>query len=794
MRKLIVGVVVILVLAVGGLLAAPYFVPTDTYRARIEEAAEAALGRNVTVSDDIKIRLLPRITVSAGASSVDNPDGFGDDKFASMGELRVAVKVLPLFSKRVEVDEFILVDPAISLIQLADGRNNWTFETGAPPPEDIPEDAPNTPPNTGGFSTALGDVRLVNGDIKFADKQAGVSHHLKDLNIKIDLKSFDAPLAVKGDGVLDDLAFSLDAGADNLQNLLDGVTTGVTADFSTDIVAAKLDGDVTMGEDIALNLKVEGDAKSVAKLADFAGVQDLPAREALGSADISANVSGKLGDLTLSNLTFAHASDLLKIDFKGSAKVGDAISYNGDLAINAPKLRALAASADVELPPGDIYRKFALSGQAAGSLTRAKLSNAKIVFDDIEGTGGVDLNLSGARPAITGQLDVGTLNITPYAAASGAGEGAATSKTSTQGWPETELDLSPLNTVDMDLRLSASGLTYQGINIGKSVLRVTLNNGRLIADLTETSLYGGGGAAQIIADMSGGTPKVGLSANLNALNTAPFLSAIANFDKVEGVGGLTINLEGQGTSVAAIMKSLNGGGSFKFDNGAIKGFNAAQLMRSAQEFLTTGAVPQALSAEQETNFTNFSASFNIKDGLARTNDLNLLNPLLQIPGEGALNLGERKLSLSLSPRSGDKALGINGFAPPLKISGSWDKLSVGLDQQWIAQQLKAQLGASAAKELGLNETAAGAIFGEGKEAEEKRREVVAGALQDLLEKNKKKKTKEPESTVPTPTPTASGAAAADETEPEAEKEPEKEKSVEEQLEDEAKKQLLKLFE
>ena len=107
---------------------------------------------------------------------------------------------------------------------------------------------------------------------------------------------------------------------------------------------------------------------------------ELPGAKALGQASVSAKIGGQVGALKLSEVIFNHTSDLLKIDFNGAANVGDKIAFQGDLDLNAPNLRALAQSADITLPEGDIYKNFSLSGTTKGSLENVSLTDAKIVF------------------------------------------------------------------------------------------------------------------------------------------------------------------------------------------------------------------------------------------------------------------------------------------------------------------------------------------------------------------------------------------------------------------------------
>ena len=102
------GLLVVALVAL--VIAAPYFVPSSVYKDRIETSAEQALGRDVTLTGDVKVRFFPRIEAVAGEAEIANPKGFSEPQFASMTELRAAVKLIPLLMQRVEVDEFVLID------------------------------------------------------------------------------------------------------------------------------------------------------------------------------------------------------------------------------------------------------------------------------------------------------------------------------------------------------------------------------------------------------------------------------------------------------------------------------------------------------------------------------------------------------------------------------------------------------------------------------------------------------------------------------------------------------------
>src|SRR5262245_31231648 len=128
MKRLGIIVGVIVVVLVAALMIIPNLIPSEVYRSNIETAGTKALGRDVKMSGHIGVSVFPRIEARAEGGTIANPQEFGAAPFASMKELRAAVKLIPLLFGKVEIDEFVMVDPKIDLIQLENGRNNWTFD------------------------------------------------------------------------------------------------------------------------------------------------------------------------------------------------------------------------------------------------------------------------------------------------------------------------------------------------------------------------------------------------------------------------------------------------------------------------------------------------------------------------------------------------------------------------------------------------------------------------------------------------------------------------------------------
>ena len=142
MKKVILGIFILLILLVGAIVVLPGLVPAEAYKDKIEDQLSIALDRDVTISGDVKLAIFPVLKAQTGAVQIDNMDGFTDDNFVTMEGLDARIKLIPLLSKKVEVAKFELTRPVIHLERKADGSTNWIVGDAEEPAPEVNEDAP----------------------------------------------------------------------------------------------------------------------------------------------------------------------------------------------------------------------------------------------------------------------------------------------------------------------------------------------------------------------------------------------------------------------------------------------------------------------------------------------------------------------------------------------------------------------------------------------------------------------------------------------------------------------------
>jgi|GEM_PF-1533737 len=694
----------------------------------------------------------------SGPEAASGP--FGEEPFASMKELRAAISLWPLlFGGRIEVEEFVAVAPDIRLIILPDGANNWTF-TPAADPAASPESGGQPEGRVQDLRIEDGQVSLENRSTGRTDRLSGLSLRAEmeamdrplalsasglandrrfdlsarlgnpkaalagkpsplRLDLEADLISAEAEgqLALGERPVFDltgrgqipslsELAAVVGLGDSPIRPLLgrltfEGQAFGDIASFTlklasarhdSDLITASLRGEAQIADGrMGLLLDAQAEAPRLGALARAMAIS-APAEAALGKATFSARLSGAPDDLVFENVRFSHDSGLLGLSFTGRASLREALVYEGRLKIAAPDLRGLAEAAGAPLPPGTVYRSFFLEGDTSGGTGDVLLSNASLSFDDIRARGEAGLRF-GETPRLIGALSLPqSIDITPYGIAAGAPARAETGL----AWPDSPIDLSPLKLADADLRLEAAGVRFGLFDFGESRINLSLDNGRLRADLEETTLFGGKGRAQLLADGGGGRPAVQLSASISGLSLRPLLKAAAGFDALEGAGDLVIDIGGSGGDLKSLMGSLIGAGSIRVRDGVLRGLDLTALGDAARSALGTREIRGgAISPLAQTRFRTLETGFAMSGGLAVVDGFTLNAPAFSLTGAGALDIGRREAQLSLFPQYVNPASGLNGYGLPLKFSGAWNGIQVKPDWDWLADKASAALTARA---------------------------------------------------------------------------------------------------
>ena len=177
-----IGIAIILVLVVVGAIVAIKTIDPNTLIAPVQAQVKAATGRDLTVRGGARIALSlhPRIVLTDVVLS-NAPWGTAKE-LARIERLELAVALMPLLSRRFELEEIVLVKPVVALETDGAGQKNWQASTAT--------SATTSQASGGGnvaAAVAIGDVTISQGIFTYQDgPKAAVSRLVVD---KLELRS-----------------------------------------------------------------------------------------------------------------------------------------------------------------------------------------------------------------------------------------------------------------------------------------------------------------------------------------------------------------------------------------------------------------------------------------------------------------------------------------------------------------------------------------------------------------------------------------------------------------------------
>lgn len=172
MRKLLIAALLVVVLAVGGLLAAPAFVDWNQYRDDVARAVRGATGYAIDISGGLDLALLPRPVMTAGGVSLRH----GDPAPVTADVMRIELAAADLLQGTLRITQMALVRPEITIALDEEGLPVW--------PE--PDDARDT--GSGGtfaIDTFLEALKIEDGTIRVRPAgREGLTVEQADLTLK----------------------------------------------------------------------------------------------------------------------------------------------------------------------------------------------------------------------------------------------------------------------------------------------------------------------------------------------------------------------------------------------------------------------------------------------------------------------------------------------------------------------------------------------------------------------------------------------------------------------------------
>jgi len=703
-----VGVVIVLVVIAGVIL--PMVIDPNNYKEDISTAVFKETGRELTIGGEIKWTVFPSIGLELSDVRLGNRSDFGDQPMLDVGDVGVSVKLMPLFSRKLEVGEVSLSDVSINLQRKADGQTNWGDLSG--PQSETKTSSPGSM-DLGSF--VVSGVEINNANVT-----------LEDVDQTTELKEFGLQAS----------------------NIELGKPFDLTGGFSMNLPEQQLAGDVKFGG--VVQSAANGTRYGVEQLElSFKGSRG-PAGEAVSldltitaNADIDlANDKATLSDfvLQLHDLVVTGALDVTSI-------MND-MEFVGQLKVNEFSPKSFMKALGLEEPQtsnANALTRLQADMSFAGSGDHANMRDLTVRFDESTFKGNLKVDkFSNPRLAFDFQID--SLNVDDYLPESGAETGAGTGEDTA----ETDLTVDTFRgfTGGGDFRIGE--LVVAGMKANQVSLTMSSDGNVIRFYPVNAQFYGGKHEGEIRIDASGSRPMLIADEGMTGVQANALLQDLTGTASLEGTGDFFLKVRTDLSNSRTVLQSLNGNVGMSVVDGAIVGIDVTKTLGTVNSLLGNQKEAEGTGGQdQKTEFAELGMTGSINQGIMTSDDLVMLSPLMSMTGEGSFNLVEESIDYLLNPvltgETGVESLdALSGTTIPIRLTGNLYEPDFKVDVAAALMNSQKDLIDQKANELlggllgGGESTEADAEEGEVTKKEDTASSLLNGLLGGKKDKKKKK--------------------------------------------------------
>jgi AsmA protein len=681
---IVVGAVLAVVAAALAIIALT-FNPNE-HKDAVIKLVHDKTGRTLAIPGQVKLTFYPRLGADLGQLTLSERNS--NAPFLGVEHARVSLALMPLLAKKMVVDRVDVEGLSANIVRAADGSLSTDDLTGKPK-EEHKEDS-------GGANKlvlAVDSIDVVNAALHVIDRKEGRS---------IDITHLMLHTGPIGNKTASDVSLTADIALSKPQLATSiSIKSGFTLDLD--------------GKHLALNkldASVHGAAGGTEKLSFGAsGNVDLN----LASGDIASD--GMQLSAVTQKATQSMDARLELPSFKSTSKQLKLPKLALKLALKDAGLDAklnmtgtLAADLDAMRISGSDF-KLGVEGSKAGKALAGQF-DAAFMFDVAKQVvnatlkGKLDASTIEARlgmqgfatPAVDFAVTIDQIDLDRYRAVPAAGAASTPAPAASAGATAADapVDLSALHGLNAKGSIKIGAVQVSGLHLSALGTELHAGGQRVALSPISAKLYGGGmnGALNLDYSASSSAPNIALDANLSGIALGSLLKDLLHKTPIEGRGDVQLAVSTHGASVTQLRRALGGTARIKLVDGAVSGFNLAQIVRDAKAKFDVlkgsgSARTGTASSTDKTDFTEMTASLRIAAGVAHNDDLSAKTPLFRLGGAGDVDLGRESLDYqlkctivpSLQGQGGPELQALKGVTVPVRLSGPFTAIGWHLDFQ-----------------------------------------------------------------------------------------------------------------
>ncbi len=254
---------------------------------------------------------------------------------------------------------------------------------------------------------------------------------------------------------------------------------------------------------------------------------------------------------------------------------------------------------------------------------------------------------------------------------------------------DTPIDLSALKKLNATGQAKIGWLKLANVKTENVNLGLKANDGVAILSPFSANLYNGSMNGTLKVDARS-TPNITFKQSMKSISIGPLMVDAINNDMLSGTGTVNIDVMTQGNTVGALKKGLAGNAALNLADGAIKGVDIAGSIREIKNKVNVFKKETGADKSKKTDFSELTATFDIKNGVAHNEDLAMKAPILRLAkgdSKGDIDIGNEKINYlakptvvkSLKGQGGADLDDLSGISIPVKITGTFAEPKYGMD-------------------------------------------------------------------------------------------------------------------
>ena len=682
---LFITLVLLVILAVFFI---PKFIDPNDYRDEIVALVKDKTDRELRLDGDLSISVFPWLGVQTQGLAFAQPESIKGD-LVSVENAQLRVKLIPLLSKRVEIDTVVLDEPLLRIVTLKNGVDSFSGLTGD---DEVQEQ------ETGGelpsdVALVIEGLQINNAQVIIDDRSEGQRYEISDFDLTTGNLISGGLADVNASGLIKD--------SSNPDVISFELTTLARVDIDTLLVQL---ADLRFQTEISGN-KINASLDELLYEQPSVVTLDGVSAQLSGEQEAQVSVQSVVVDLdkqTAQVSPITLASNGLKAIVSGlvANKIVDAPSVKGKLSIEEFNARPLVKSFqdDFETSNPDALKRVAFTSGFHATTEVVNLSGLALSLDDSNLKGSARVS-NFDDPRIKFDLTLDKLNLDDYLPE----DEEEASEDDAPFDPEAlKVPMDVFKSINVNGRFVATQFISAGLEFNDIDVTIASSGGN-VTITPKANLYDGKTDGVIRFSESSGVSKLKINNEVDLVSLGEMLDQADITDQLSGLGSLIIDM---------VVTEKNGvqsnEGTIKLvaKNGALKGIDLQNIVQSGyskyRDFkgrsLTEEETTQISGSSEETKFAELLGTFHVKDYKISNDDFSMKAPLFRISGAGDILMDSQTLDYkvnfsvvnSLKGQGGDAFDKLVGLTIPIRLTGDLSSPSYSVDWSSLYKSLAKQ--------------------------------------------------------------------------------------------------------